>query len=147
MSDEERRLAIVERLTTARETYEKCLGDVTVDVGNNGSDWSIADLLWHASTEIHRDRLTRLLEEDNPQFPGFDRERAWQRLTEACLERVDQALTAATTLTPEQLARPGTRGGQPHGVVDALDAWTAHLEEHLAQLRTEIRPREGLPGV
>ena len=147
MSFEDRRQAIVDRLKSVRETYEKCVGDVTAEIGNNGSEWSLADLLRHVSSEGNRDRITRLLEEDHPQFPSFDREDAWRLLIDVCLQRVNEALEMASTLTTEQLARQGTRGGQPQRVVDALETWTAHLEEHLAQLRTELRPREGLPNV
>ena len=147
MTIEDRRQAIVDRLKSVRETYEKCVSDVTAEVGNNGSEWSVADLLRHVNSEVYRDRITRILEEDNPQFSGFDREHAWRRLVDVGLQRVNEALEMASTLTPEQLARQGTRGGQPHGAVDALETWTAHLEEHLAQLRTELRPREGLPEV
>ena len=144
MSNEDRRQAIVARLKGVREMYEKCVGDVTADISNNGSEWSVADLLRHVSSEGNRDRITRLLEEDRPQFPGFDREDAWRQLIDVCLQRVDEALEMASTLTTDQLTRQGTRAGQPHGVVDALEAWTAHFEEHLAQLRNELRPREGL---
>ena len=147
ISVEEHRQKLLARLGSAREGYEQCVTDVTADVGNNGSEWSVADLLRHASAEAYRDRVNRLLEEDNPQLPGFDRERVWQRLAETCLARVDEALNLASALTPEQLARAGTRAGQPYGVVDALENWTSHFEEHLAQLRDEIRPREGLPEV
>ena len=144
---EERRQGLVARLRSAREGYEKCVADVTVDVGNRGSEWSVGDLLRHSSAEVYRDRITRLLEEENPQFPAFDRERAWQRLGETCVARIDEALTFATTLEHEKLVRAGTRGGEPHAVIDALDTWTRHFEEHLAQLRDELRPREGLPKV
>ena len=34
----------------------------------------------------------------------------------------------------------------PH-VLDGLETWVAHFEEHLAQLRDEVRPREDLPGI
>jgi hypothetical protein len=147
MSMEGRRYQVVARLENVRDAYEKCLQDVGAQVGNRGSEWSIADLLRHASGEGYPNRIRQLLEEDGPKLPGFDREGVWQHLVEATLARIDQALNWATTLTPEQLNRRGERGGQPIAVIGVLETHTAHLEEHLAQLRDEIRPREGLPGV
>jgi len=147
MSIKARRDQVVARLKSVREAYEKCLPDVSAEVGNRGSEWSIADLLRHANGEGYPNRIRRLLEEDSPKLPGLDREGAWRQLVEGTLARIDQALNWATTLTSDQLNRPGERGGQPITVIGVLETHTAHLEEHLAQLRDEIRPREGLPAV
>ena len=144
---ETRRDQVVARLKSVREAHERCLSNVSAEVGNRGSEWSIADLLRHANGEGYPNRIRRLLEEDDPKLPGPDREGAWQQLIEAVLARIDQALNWATTLTPDQMNRPGERGGQPLTVIGVLETHTAHFEEHLAQLRDEIRPREGLPAV
>ena len=146
-SIEARRQAIVERLNKARDTHQKCLSDVTAEAGNVGSEWSIADLLRHSSGDGYRNMITRLLEEDKPTLASFDRERAWKQLTGSSLAKIDEALERATTLSPEQLAREGERGGKLYGVLDGLETWAAHFEEHLAQLRDEVRPREGLPSI
>ena len=147
ISIEARLEQVVARLRTVREAHERYLSDVGAEVGNRGSEWSIADLLRHANGEGYPNRIRRLLEEDSPKLPGFDREGAWRQLVEATLARIDQALKWATTLTPDQLIRSGERDGQPITVVGVLEIHTAHFEEHLAQLRDEIRPREGLPAV
>lgn len=146
-SVEGRRGAVVARLKSMREAYERCLSDVTADVANEGSEWAIVDLLRHVNGDVFRNRIKRLLEEDNPQLPGFDRQGAWQQLRETSVATIDEALGLATTLTPDQLARAGERAGQAHTVIDALERWLAHFEEHMAQLRDELRPREGLPEV
>ena len=146
MSIEARQEQVVARLMSVRVAHEKCLSDVGAEVGNRGSEWSIADLLRHANGEGYPNRIKRLLEEDSPKLPGFDREGAWRQLVEATLARIDQALDWATTLTSDQLNRPGERGGEPITVIGVLEIHTAHFEEHLAQLRDEIRPREGLPA-
>ena len=146
-SIEARRQAIVERLNKARDTHQRCLSDVMAEAGNVGSEWSVADLLRHSSGDGYRNMIARLLEEDGPKLASFDRERAWQQLTKGSLAKIDEALELATTLSPEQLGREGERGGKPYGVLDGLETWVAHFEEHLAQLRDEVRPREGLPGI
>ncbi len=146
MSVEARRDQVVARLKNVREAQEKCLSDVSGEVGNRGSEWSIADLLRHANGEGYPNRNRRLLEEENPKLPGSDREGAWRQLVQATLARIDQALDWATALAPDQLNRPGERGGQLLTVIGVLETHTAHFEEHLAQLRDEIRPREGLPA-
>ena len=146
-SIETRRQAIVERLNKARDTHQKCLSDVTAEAGNVGSEWSIADLLRHSTGDGYLNMIARLLEEDEPKLASFDRERAWKQLTGNSLAKIDEALELATTLSPEQLGREGERGGKPFGVLVGLETWAAHFEEHLAQLRDEIRPREGLPGI
>lgn len=145
-SVEARREAVVPRLKSVRVEYSKCIRDVTADMANTGSEWSVADLLRHVNGDSYPNRIARLLKEDNPQLPSFDRERAWRQLIETSLARIDEALNLAATLTPEQLARAGKRARQPYAVIDALETWTAHFEEHLAQLRDEIRPRQRLPG-
>ena len=142
-----RRQAIVDRLKKARDTQQKCLSDVTAEAASVGSEWSIADMLRHSNGEAYRNMITRLLEEDKPKLASFDRERGWQQLTKASFAKIDEALELATTLSPEQLAREGERGGKPYGVLDCLETWAAYFEEHLAQLRDEIRPREGLPNI
>ena len=144
---ETRRDQIVARLKSVREAHERCLSNVSPEVGNRGSEWSIADLLRHAIGEGYPNRIRQLLEEDDPKLPGPDRDGAWQQLMEAVLARIDQALSWATTLTPDQMNRPGERGGLALTVIGMLETHTAHFEEHLAQLRDEIRPREELPAV
>ena len=146
-SIEARRQAIVERLNKARDTHQKCLSDVTAQAGNVGSEWSIADLLHHSSGNGYLNMITRMLEEDKPTFANFDGELVWQQLTKSSLAKIDEALELATTLSPEQLGREGERGGKPYGVLDGLETWVAHFEEHLGQLRDEVRPREDLPGI
>ena len=144
---ETRRAQVVTNLKRIREVHEKCLGDVSTEVGNRGSEWSIADLLRHTNGEGYPNRIRRLLEEDSPKLPGFDQEGAWRQLVETTLGRIDQALDWATNFTSEQLNRSGERNGQAITIIGVLEGYVAHFEEHLAQLRDEIRPREGLGAV
>ncbi len=145
-SPESSRDQLVARLNEIRGGYERCLSDVTPEVGFRGAEWSVADLLGHVNGGFYRNMARRLLEEDHPDFGGaaYDADAAWRRVTDRCLASVDEALSMATALTPDQLLRTGTLRGHEYTPVDALNDWAGHFEEHLAQLRDEVRPREGL---
>ena len=142
-----RREAVVTRLNAASESYQRCFSDVTAEAAFVGSEWSIVDLLRHVNGGLFRAMIMRLLDEDSPQLGSFNRQAVWDQLVETSLGNIDEALKIATTITPEQMIRTGERNGKPYSSLDALEAWATHLEEHLAQLQNEIRPREGLPSV
>ena len=146
-SVERRREAVVTRLKAARESYERCFDGVAAEAASHGSEWSVADLLRHVNGGLFRTMIMRLLDEDSPQLGRFDRQVVWDQLIKTSLGNIDEALKIATDITPEQMIRTGERNGQPYSSLDAIEAWATHLEEHLAQLQNEIRPREGLPSV
>ena len=147
-SDEERLEAVVAQLKSVRKAYEDNVSEVSPEVANNNSEWSIADLLRHVNADRHYRNLTnRLLEEDSPQLGSYDPVANLRRLLDGSLAHIDEALSVAAAVTPAQLTRTGTRRGQAFAVIDSLEAWANHFDEHLAQLRDEIRPREGLPEV
>ena len=144
---ENQRGQLVDRLTKIRDEYHQCVSDVSTEVANRGSEWSIADLLRHV-TESYRSMLTRILEEDNPDLGGvYDPDANWKTVTDTVLRDMDGAISTATELTTEQLGRSGQRRGQTVGVLDILALMADHYDEHLAQLRDEIRSREGLRSV
>jgi hypothetical protein len=145
---EPRRDGIVERLRAARAGYERCVSDVAPDVGLNGSEWSVVDLLDHSMDRDYQDMARRFIEESSPQFVGtYDPAAELRNAAEGVLGSIDDALAIAMSLTSEQMTRVGQRRGQPFAALDALELSVAHFEEHLAQLKDEIRPREGLPPV
>lgn len=147
-SDEGRLETVVAQLKSVRKAYEDSVSEVSPEVANKGSEWSIADLLRHLTADRHYWNMTnRLLEEESPQLGSYDPGAALKRLLDGSLASIDEAIGVATTLTPAQLTRTGTRRGQAFAVIDSLEAWANHFEEHLAQLRDEIRPREGLSQV
>ena len=143
---ETRRQEVVERLTRIREEYGECISDISTEVANRGSEWSIVDLLRHTIGGYYRNMLTRLLEEDNPDMggDGYDADASWRRVTDSILRDIDGAVNTASDLTAEQLGRSGQRGGRSIWVLDVLGLMADHYNEHLVQLRDEIRPREGL---
>ena len=145
--NEERLEALVRRLITSHALLELCLSDVTPEVGTRGTEWSVGDLLEHLSDSYYQDMARQFLSEDSPQLGGYDLDGGWQRGVEQSLGRVDDALSIARVLTPEQMNRTGQMSGEPLTVLDALELCAAHVEEHVAQLKDEIRPREGLPLV
>ncbi|MDA0988662.1 MAG: hypothetical protein O2783_05960 [Chloroflexi bacterium] len=144
-SPEVRRQEIAVRLRTARDGYSECVSDVNAAVANNGSEWAIVDLLRHVTGGGYGRMLRRLLEEDGPDLGGaYDPEAAWKRVTDTVLGEIDEAIRVTEELTAEQLGRSGQRGGKPIVVLDVLALIADHYEEHLMQLRNEIRPRESL---
>jgi hypothetical protein len=55
-----RRDAIVARLRAARTGYERCVGDVSPEIGMDGTEWSILDLLHHSIDSGYQDMASRL---------------------------------------------------------------------------------------
>lgn len=145
-SNEARREDVVKRLEAAHALLEACTADVTPEIASRGTEWSVADLLVHMNSSFYQGMARRILEEDSPQFDGFDAQARWRRTVEQVQGRVDEVLGIATGLTAEQMGRVGYRSGEPLTVVEALEQAAAHFEEHLFQLRDEVRPREGLPS-
>ena len=145
--NEERLEALVRRLITSRALLELCLSDVTPEVGTRGTEWSVGDLLVHLSESYYQDMARQFLNEESPQLGVYDPETEWERGMQQALSRVDDALSIARVLTPEEMNRTGQMSGDPLTVLDALELCAAHVEEHVAQLKDEIRPREGLPSV
>ena len=143
------RQKLVGRLTAIRDAYQQCVADISAETANRGSEWSIADLLRHVTGGYYQGMITRLLEEDSPQMGGggFDAEAFWKRIADNTLTDIDRAIGIATELTTVQLGRSGERRGQSVTVLDTLAGWADHFDEHLAQLRDEIRPREGLSPI
>ena len=147
-SAESRLDSIVTRLRAARASYERCVEDVSPDIRMHGSEWSIMDLVHHSRDSYYQDMTRRFIEEISPQFVGeYDASAEWREAVEGMLASIDDTLSMAASLTPDKMTRVGQRRGQPFAALDALELCAAHFEEHLVQLRDEIRPREGLPQV
>ena len=134
------------RLEGIRDSYNQNLNDIRAEVGFNGTEWSVADLLRHVTGAYYPNQVASLLEEDNPDLttPAFDLGLAWERSTERIMGQINDALSLTNDLSAEQLQRTGVRSGDTVVVIDVLEGWAAHFEEHLSQLQNEIRPREGL---
>jgi hypothetical protein len=143
---EKQRQGLIVRLTEVRERYTQCVADVSIEVANRGSEWSIVDLLRHTAGS-YRTMLTRLLKEDNPQMSGFDADANWRIVVDSILTDIDEVIKVASDLTVEELGRSGKRGDQAISVLDVLTRIVNHYDEHLRQLIEEVRPREGLPQV
>lgn len=146
---ESSRQAIIDRLNKARDDYELCLSDVSAEVGMRGTEWSMVDLLRHSTGDFVRNRVKRILEEDNPDLGamGFDPEAAWRRVKDSTLSDIDRTISEVSELSAEQLQRSGRQGDNTVTPLSLYEMWAGHYEEHLNQLRNEIRPREGLPSV
>jgi hypothetical protein len=145
-SNEERREKLVTRFVNSRILLEKCVSDVTPDSGWSGSEWSVGDLIAHLTESYYQDTARRIINEDNPQI-GYDQDKDWKRRVDQALHGIEDALSIARRLTTEQMSRAGGNGNSVITVLDALELAAAHFEEHLTQLRDEVRPREGFPVV
>jgi len=141
---EERRSQLVARLQSIRESYSKSLSDLTLEQAAKGGDWSAVDLVQHINQPTFRNMLTRVLQEDDPQLGVFDPPAFWARILNGTLANLDEVLEMAKTLPASSLDRPGQRGPDRVTALDLLERIAAHYEEHLAQLRDEVRARLGL---
>ena len=148
-SPESSRQAIIERLNRVRDDYELCLLDVSAEVGMRGTEWSMVDLLHHSTGDFARNRVKRILEEDNPDLGALDgdMEEDWRRVKDSTLADIDLTISEVSELNADQLQRSGRQGDEIATPLSLYEMWAGHYEEHLAQLRNEIRPREGLPSV
>tara|TARA_B100001750_G_C15507280_1_gene601301 strand:- start:795 stop:1253 length:459 start_codon:yes stop_codon:yes gene_type:complete len=146
---ESERQQLVARLRNIRKVYEQCVADIPTPVATRGTEWSVVDLLRHTMGGYQRDSLARLLDEVDPDLGvgGFDAEASWKSVADSILREIDEDLDSAVGLTIEQLGRSGRRGSETIRAVDLLTRMADHYDEHLAQLKDEIRPREGLPNL
>jgi len=146
---EERRQAVLGRLREQRAQLEAALNGIAPADNNVGSEWSALDLLRHLNGRQYPGQVERLLQEENPTFGGggaFTPEAAWRRTIDQSLAAIDEAIGHAEELSPVQIARKGRRAsGAILTVMDVLEAWAAHYDDHLNQLTKEIVPR--IPGL
>ena len=148
-SVESERQQLVARLRNIRKAYEQCVADIPTQIATRGTEWSVVDLLRHTTGGYLRNLLVRLLDEVDPDLGvgGFDADASWKSVTDSILRDIDEDIDSAVDLNIEQLARSGRRGSETIRVVDLLTQMADHYDEHLAQLRDDIRPREGLPNL
>jgi len=145
-STEDLRAEVIGRLRKSRELYQQCVADVSAEVAYRGSEWSITDLLLH-STGSYGSMLSRILGEDNPDLGGgYDSDAAWRRVVDGILSSIDKAISSAE-LPLDQLERSGKQVSGSIRALDVIVLMANHFEEHLAQLKDEVRPREGLPNI
>jgi hypothetical protein len=144
---EEQQATLVARLIASRNLLKECLADVTVESGWRGIQWSIGDLLAHLKESYYQDLASKILNEEEPQLLEYPYEAEWKRVVDQTLSRVEEDIKVTSSLTSSQLRRNGQMGGEVLNVLDALELSVAHVEEHVVQLKDEIRPREGLPPV
>ena len=67
-------------------------------------------------------------------------------LTGLNLSSIDRAISSAE-LPLDQLERSGKQVSGSIRALDVIVLMANHFEEHLAQLKDEVRPREGLPNI
>ena len=147
MSDESlntKRQEIIERLKSIKSEYDRC-SDVKPDVAYRGSEWSISDLLRHTRGS-YRGMAARILDEEEPNLNpgGYDSDEAWSRERNSLLDEIESYIKMAKDLDGDQLSRTAIFSGSVITILDMLERVAGHYDEHLAQLRDEVRAREGL---
>ena len=139
-----KRQEIIDRLTSIRSEYDRCT-DVKSGIAYNGSEWSISDLLRHTRGS-YRGMAAKILDEEQPDLNpnGYDSDESWSRERNALLDEIESYIKMATDLTDDQLPRTGIFSGNTITILDMLERVAGHYDEHLLQLRDEVRVREGL---
>jgi hypothetical protein len=139
-----KRKEIIDRLTSIRSEYDRCT-DVKSGIAYNGSEWSISDLLRHTRGS-YRGMAAKILDEEQPDLNpnGYDSDESWSRERNALLDEIESYIKMATDLTDDQLPRTGIFSGNTITILDMLERVAGHYDEHLLQLRDEVRVREGL---
>ncbi len=139
-----KRLEIIESLKSIKSEYDRC-SDVKPDIAYKGSEWSISDLLRH-SRGSYRGMAARILGEEQPNLNpnGYDLAESWSIERNSLLDEIESYIKMATDLTNDQLSRTAIFSGTMITILDMLERVSGHYDEHLAQLRDEVRVREGL---
>ena len=139
-----KRQEIIGRLNSIKAEYDRCT-DAKAYVAYTGSEWSISDLVRH-TTGSYSGMAVRILNEDKPNLNpnGYDSEASWSRERNLLLEEIESYITMTRELTDEQLPRTAIFSGNTITILDMLERVANHYDQHLAQLRDEVRVREGL---
>jgi hypothetical protein len=139
-----KRQEIIERLKSIKLEYDRC-SDVKYDIAYRGSEWSVSDLLRH-TIGSYGGMVVRILDEKEPNLNpnGYDRDASWSKERNSFLDEIESYINIATALTDDQLPRTAIFSGTTITVVDMIERVANHYDEHLAQLRDEVRVREGL---
>ena len=139
-----KRQEIVDRLKSIKSEYDRC-SDVKSDIAYRGSEWSVSDLLRH-TIGSYGGMVVRILDEKEPNLNpnGYDRDASWSKERNSFLDEIESYINIATALTDDQLPRTAIFSGTTITIIDMIERVANHYDEHLAQLRDEVRVREGL---
>jgi|GEM_PF-1283002 hypothetical protein len=139
-----KRQEIVDRLKSIKSEYDRC-SDVKSDIAYRGSEWSVSDLLRH-TIGSYRGMVGRILDEKEPNLNpnGLDQEASWSKQRNSFLDEIESYINIATELTDDQLPRTAIFSGTTITIIDMIERVANHYDDHLAQLRDELRVREGL---
>ena len=139
-----KRQEIIERLKSIKLEYDRC-SDVKSDIAYRGSEWSVSDLLRH-TIGSYGGMVVRILDEKEPNLNpnGYDRDASWSKERNSFLDEIENYINIATALTDDQLPRTAIFSGTTITIIDMIERVANHYDEHLAQLRDEVRVREGL---
>ena len=133
---------IVQRMKEARRGLEGELADISAEEASQGSSWAVADLVRHLrGRPFYINLAERILKgEPVPPLTRPSPEEMWRRTVEQTLRDMDESITWVEGLKDEDLDRAFGEGEQARTVRSLLEIGATHCEEHLEQLRREMKP-------
>ncbi|MBI4300798.1 MAG: DinB family protein [Chloroflexi bacterium] len=140
-----RRDAAVSRIRATRAELQEALERMSAEDAFKGSEWSVADAMRHIGGRSgYITWAERLVKEGNLDFPSFPSwDEAWKRMINQTLEAFEDAAKFVESLSADDLLKAGKRRGEAVTVADLVEGIAAHYEEHVKQIRGEIKPRLG----
>ncbi len=136
------RSEIVRRMSEARDSMAKELTDISAEEANRGSSWAVVDLLRHLRGRPYYINLAeRVIKGETvspPRRPSPGE--MWQRTVEQTLKDMDECIGWVEALQDEDLEKGFGEGAEGRTVKSLLETAATHYEEHLEQLRRDIKP-------
>ncbi len=136
------RAEIVQRMKEARIGLESELADILPEEASKGSSWAVVDLLRHLQGRPYYMKLAERLVNGEPVQPlrRPSPEHMWRRMVEQTLQDMDECITWVDGLKDEDLDRGFGEGAETPTVRSLMEIGARHYEEHLEQLRRDIKP-------
>ena len=138
-----RRAAALSLLRASREAFAAEAGAINGIEALRDDQWSVMHVLKHLGADGggHFAPVYEMVRSGRTELDPYEnRDDRLHHAVTGALEEIDATIAFTAGLTAGQLARTARRGDVTVGVIGAVEAAAAHLEEHLVQLRA-IRSR------
>ena len=139
-----RRNAALDRLRVSRESVLEAQAGLGGLAAFRGTQWSVADILFHLKPGGHVEELCAALDDEGPLLAKLLKNKDAQLadLTEGVLTSIDEAIELGERLTTNDLIKTQQRGNKHKPVLEMLEGIAHHFEVHIEQIR-ETRARIG----